>query len=328
MNRKIRWGIIGPGIIAHQFAHDFQYVSHGELVAVASRSKDRAKGFAEKYKIPTSYGSYEGLYKDPSIDVIYVATPHTFHLRNSIDAMSAGKAVLCEKPITISQGEFEDLIRAAENYGQYLMEGMWTYFLPAIRKAKEWVAEGKIGKIRHIKSDFGYPIPMDPTGRMYNPELAGGALLDMGIYNVAMAWLFCQKDPDQITSISHFAETGVNDDVTTLFEYDEAVAHLTTSFRCKLNNWAYVIGESGYIAIPNFWRARECSLYRNEECIDHFKDNRNGYGFNFEIDEVSGDLLTNKMQSGTMPLSTSRKLQEHLAWISEKFHQDNNFLHT
>ncbi|MTI33387.1 Gfo/Idh/MocA family oxidoreductase [Xanthovirga aplysinae] len=315
---KIKWGIVGPGIIAHEFAHDFQFVEKGELIAVASRSSERGLAFAKKYKIPKVYNSYQDLYADEEIDAIYVATPHTFHLENSRNALMAGKAVLCEKPITINPAQLEELIKVSKETGGYLMEGMWTYFLPAIKKAQQWVEEGKIGRIKHLKSDFGYPVPFDPKGRMYNPELAGGALLDMGVYTIAMAWLFYKKDPKNIISLGRKASTGVDNDVTMLFEYEDALATLTTAFRCKLNNWTYIIGENGYIAIPDFWRAKECFLYEMENCVEHFIDPRKGFGFNFEIEAVNADLLGGKKESVIMPLHFSRKLQQHMAQVADQ----------
>ena len=187
---KIKWGIVGPGIIAHEFAHDFQFASHAELVAVASRSVERGADFAKKYGIKKVFSSYNDLYNDPDVDAIYVATPHTFHFENSRDAIDSGKAVLCEKPLTHNLQDTVALLDHAQKKGIYLMEGMWTYFLPVIRKAVEWVDAGRIGEVKHVKANFGYPSEFDPSRRYYDPELAGGCLLDMGCYTIAMAWLF------------------------------------------------------------------------------------------------------------------------------------------
>ncbi|MCV9388771.1 Gfo/Idh/MocA family protein [Reichenbachiella ulvae] len=318
-HQKIRWGILGPGAIAQQFAHDFQFVTKGELVAVASRSKERGEAFAKEYGIPKVYNSYEALYADPEVDAIYVATPHNFHLEQSSAALKAGKAVLCEKPITINPAELEELLVVAKDTNQYLMEGMWTYFLPAIQKAQQWVDEGRIGTVHHIISDFGYPVPFDANGRMFNPDLAGGALLDMGIYTLAMNWLFLKKDPDQFHVRMSPAQTGVDEEVTMHFEYADCSSVLTTSFRCKLPNYTHIIGEKGYISIPDFWRAKECSLYEVEERVDHFVDDRGGFGFNFETEQVCEDLLAGRKESAIMPHYYSRKLQEWMAMVAKKF---------
>ncbi len=317
---SIKWGIISTGNIAHSFTQDFKFVNNGELVAVASRSKEKATQFANQYNIPKAYGDYDNLFEDDEIDAIYVATPHNFHFDNSSNALKAGKAVLCEKPITVNPQECRDLIDLSQTTGNYLMEALWTYFLPAILKAQEWVKEGKIGDIKHIKADFGNPVPFDPESRMYSPDLAGGALLDMGIYPIALAWLFLKKDPDNISVISKKAPTGVDDDVTMLFDYVDVTATLTTSFRCKLPNCAYIIGDKGYIRIPDFWQAKECFLYNNvDKCVEHYVDDRKSIGLNFEIDTVNSDLLNYKKESEVMPLSYSLKLQEHMGLVMKKF---------
>ena len=317
--KKVRWGIVGPGNIAHSFAHDFQFTKYGELKAVASRSLARAQNFADKHGIPKAYGSYAELYDDNEIDIVYIATPHVFHHENSVDALNSGKAVLCEKPLTVNLEECDSLIALAKEKDQYLAEAMWTYFLPVINKVSEWVSEGRIGQVLSIKADFGNRVPFDPDSRMYSPELAGGTLLDMGIYPLAITWLIYKSDPKNISVISRKASTGVDNDVNMLFEYEDASASLHSSFRSKLNNHAYIIGEKGYIDIPEFWHARECILYESENIIDRFQDDREGKGYEFEIDAVSIDLLNGLKHSGVMPLDYSRKLQEHMQMVVDKF---------
>ncbi len=317
--KKVRWGILGPGIIAHEFAHDFQFSQHAELAAVASRSKERGDAFARKFAVETVYTSYEDLYNDDGIDAIYVATPHNFHHDLTKDALEAGKSVLCEKPLTVNPDECRNLMKIAKETNQYLMEGVWSYFLPSILKAMEWVKEGRIGRLTQVKADFGYPVPFNKDGRMYNPDLAGGSLLDMGVYCVAMAWLFIQKDPDNFHVIARKASTGVDNDVSMLFEYDDQVANLSSAFRCKLHNYAFIIGTEGYIMIPDFWRAKEAFLYEEEQIVAHFIDNRKGFGFNFEMDAVSTDILEGRKESQIVPLETSLKLQEHMAAVMSKF---------
>lgn len=319
MEKKINWGIIGTGKIANYFASDFRFVNHGELMAVASRSDASAQAFAENYKIPKAYGSYEELYADPKIDAIYVATPHNFHFENTKNCLEGGKAVLCEKPITVNPRELEKLIEIARANDQYLMEGMWTYFLPALVKAQQWVAQGRIGRVLNVRSDFGYAVPFDAKGRMYNPALAGGSLLDMGIYPIAMAWLFYKQQPKHMTVLSRKATTGVDHDVTMLFEYDDAAAVLASAFRCKLHNHTFVIGEKGYIMIPDFWKADKLYLYEEDECIDTFTDDRESLGFNFETDAVNRDLLNGNKESEVMPLSYSQAFQETMANVMSKF---------
>lgn len=318
---KVRWGIISTGRITHQFVKDFQFVPNGEVVAVASRSQESADAFAAQYEIPRAYAAYHRVLQDPDVDAVYVATPHTLHYQNCLDAIQARKHVLCEKPFTVCVRESRNLFHMAEQSSVFVMEAMWTYFLPAIQKALEWIEQGHIGKLRQVKADFGYPLlPYDPDRREYNAELAGGCLLEMGIYPVALAWLFMQQDPENIQVIAHKAPNGVEDDVAMLFDYGNgAVATLGTSFRSKLQNWAYIIGEEGYIAIPDFWRANECSLYHLDTLIDHFEDGRKSLGFNFEAVAVNEDILAGRQQNSTMPWSNTIRFQQHMERVKERF---------
>ena len=313
MSKKIRWGIIGAGRIAAQFANDIKYTSNAELVAIAARDMERAQAFADTHQLATAYGDYDSLYRAENVDAVYIATPHTHHKQQTINAVNAGKAVLCEKPFTVNSEECEELIEMATTSGQYIMEGVWTYFLPALQKAKQWVDEGRIGSIKHVKVDFGYPqLPFDPKRREYNKDLAGGCLLEMGIYPIAMAWYFLQRDPITMKVLAGKAPNGVEDDVSMLFDYGDMTATLGTSFRCKLQNWCYVIGDEGYIAIPDFWRANECFLYQLDTQVEHFDDQRKGQGFEFEIEAVSNDILSGQKQSIVMPLDNSLRFQQHI----------------
>jgi len=317
--KKIRWGIVSAGNIANTFASDIHHVPNAHVGAVAARNLASATEFAGKHGIANAYQGYDQLFADPDIDAIYVATPHTLHLRNSVDALDTGKAVLCEKPITTSAAECRVLLDAAAKADCYLMEAMWTWFLPAIRKAREWVDAGRIGELRHIKADFGYPVPYVPDSRQYDATLAGGCLLDMGIYPIAIARYFAQQAPKDIEVISHLAANRVDDDVVMLFNYDDLVASLATSYRCKLQNTAYIIGADGYISIPNFWRANECHLFVLDERVDTFVDDRSGSGFEFQIAAVSDDILQGRKESAVVTHAASLGFQQDMDRVREKF---------
>ncbi len=316
---EIRWGIVSAGDIAGTFARDIAYTDNARVGAVAARSGDAASRFAADHGIPEAFEGYEALFADPDIDAVYVATPHTLHLEHSLAALDAGKAVLCEKPVTTGAADFETLLQAAARADRYLMEGMWTWFLPAIDKAKAWVDAGRIGELRHVKADFGYPIPYDPGKRVYNAELAGGCLFDMGIYPVALARLFTSRAPSTMEVISRFAPNGVDDDVVMLFNYDDCVATLATSFRCKLQNTAYIIGTKGYIEIPHFWRAPECTLYVLHDAVDAFVDDRRGSGFEFQIAAASDDIPQGRKESAVVTHAASLAFQEDLDRVRATF---------
>lgn len=317
--KKLRWGIVSTGRIAQQFCQDMAFVTNGELAGVAARSLDDAKAFALKFGIEKAYQGYQSLFDDPTIDVVYVATPHTLHYQNVYAALMARKSVLCEKPITISSEESLQLSVLAKKQGVFLMEAMWTYFLPAIQQAKKWVEEGRIGKIKHIKADFGYPQVYDPNSRVYNNELAGGCLLDMGIYPLAIANYFAEIPMTNVLVKSHLAPNGVDDDVLIIADAGEAKLTLATSFQCKLHNCAYVIGDKGYISIPNFWHASQCSLYELDEVVEHFSDGRNSLGLNYEAQAVGEAIFENRLEHPIMPHSVSYLLQQQMELIKTLF---------
>jgi predicted dehydrogenase len=200
------------------------------------------------------------------------------------------------------------------------MEGMWTWFLPAVRKAKEWVDAGRIGELLHIKADFGYPAAYAAHSRRYDVTLGGGCLLEMGIYPIAIARYFADRDPATIEVVSRHAPNGVEDDVVMLFEYgDGLLATLATSFRCKLPNVAYLVGSEGWIAIPDFWRAGECRLFVLDEPVDSYTDRRSGTGFEYQIREVCDDILQGRQQSPVVSHAASLALQQDMDRVRERF---------
>ncbi|MDO6447565.1 Gfo/Idh/MocA family oxidoreductase [Colwellia sp. 1_MG-2023] len=319
MSKKLRWGIVSTGRIAQEFCQDMRFVENGELAAVAARKLEDAKAFANKHGIEKAYQGYQSLFDDAGIDVIYVATPHNFHFQNARDALMAGKSVLCEKPITISSEECQQLSELAQSKGLFLMEAMWTYFLPAIKKAKQWFDEGRIGTLKHIKADFGYLMPFDSESRLYNADLAGGCLLDMGIYPIALSKYFNDYPLENLMVKSHIASTGVEDDIVILADSGDIKLTLASSFTCKLPNIAYIIGDAGYIAIPNFWHANQCSLFVKDEQIDHFDDHRSSLGFNYEAQAVGEAIQQQQLEHPLMPHKTSFELQQQMEAIFATF---------
>ncbi len=312
---KLKWGVISTGKIAHRFATDIQYCSNAEIIAVGSRDQQKASEFCREFSIPNAYDNYEKLCSAPEVEAVYIGTPHSFHFENSLLAIQNGKSVLCEKPITVNKEQLETLISEAKKQNVFLMEGMWTYFLPSIMKAKEWIEEGKIGEIEHIKASFGFNMPFDPNARLYNPELAGGALFDMGIYPMAIAWYFLNKMPEKMELQGKIAETGVDEDVFGIFTYDKSYLHFHTSFRARLENSAWILGDERTIEIPDFWEASEVKLYEGREILEHFKDTRKGRGFEYQIQKVSQDIMEGKPESEIVPFETSLHFQQQFEKI-------------
>ena len=306
--KKVRWGVLGAGKIAHTFVKDMEYVSNGVVQAIASRSLASATDFALRYSIPTAHGDYQALYDDPEIDAIYIATPHSFHLQQTLSSIKANKSVLCEKPITVNPEQCLELMHKVRETDNSLMEALWTYFLPAIQKAQAWVTEGRIGKLKHIKADFGFAMKYEPQQRLYNPDLAGGCLLDMGIYPIALMNLFVSGDPQDLKVSATFAPTGVEDSVQMNFKFDDINANLSATFKEILSNHATLVGELGVIEIPNFWSATECKLYQGDKLVDEFNDGRMGSGFEFQIESFNNTILNKEQESIVMPLDRSLRL--------------------
>ncbi|WND03570.1 Gfo/Idh/MocA family oxidoreductase [Temperatibacter marinus] len=317
----INWGVIGTGIISTSFAKDCAFVPNAKLHSVISRKKENAHSFAAQYGISHVHTDLDQMLRDPELDAVYIGTPHPHHFGAARAAMKAGKAVLCEKPLTVTAEETSKLIAIQKETGVYLMEAMWTYFLPAIQKAKEWVDSGRIGDVVAIKGDFGYPQIYDPKSRTYNPDLAGGALLDMGIYPVAFAYLFSGgRTPKRLMTSARFAPNGIDDDITTIFEYDQKMtATLGTSFRARLKNMGVIIGTKGHIEIPDFFRASQCAYYELDDCLETFCDHRKSIGLSFETEAMCQDLLKGRLESRVVPLKASQAFADHMEMIRKSW---------
>lgn len=316
---QLNWGIVSAGRIAGLFCQDLVFSKNSHLYAVAARKQADADEFAKQYNVEKSYQGYQTLFDDPKVDIVYVATPHNFHFQQAFDALSAGKHVLCEKPMTVSHKECEILVRLAKDKGLLLMEALWTYFLPAMQKAREWLNDGRIGQLKHIKVDFGYPVPFKLDGREYNPNLAGGCLLDMGIYPLAIADFFLEADIDNLFVKANFCETGVEDDVIIIGKSDDVMVSLATSFQCRLSNNAYLIGDEGYILIPDAFRAKECRLFHLDELVESFTDNRQSLGYHFEADEACRVIEEGKLESAVVSHQHSLLFQSQLASVKALF---------
>ncbi|OLY93859.1 Predicted dehydrogenase [Cnuella takakiae] len=311
----VRWAILGAGKIAHKFAQDIQQVPNARLVAVAARDKERARVFASQYQAPIAC-TYQELYAHPEVDAVYIATTHNFHLEQSLACIEAGKAVLCEKPITINHHQLGQLTAAARQRGVLLMEALWTWLLPAMQQAKAWVKEGRIGAIQTIHADFCYLMPYEPEGRLYNPQLAGGALLDLGIYPVAFTTYFMGGSPDTIRATAIMTDTGVDASTSMIFQYGAVPAFLYCSLAGRSKVQAVIMGENGHIVVPDFFKASKAFLYNAEgKETDRFDDGRSTLGYNYEIEEASRCFLEGRTESSQVPLDSSLAIQEILTTV-------------
>ena len=249
MNKKIRWGILSTGGIAQSFARALQYLPDAEIAAVGSRSQATADHFGNRFGIPRRYPSYEALAADPDLDVIYIATPHNFHCDNTLLCLEGGKAVLCEKSFAVNAVQAERMIAAARRKRLFLMEAMWTRFLPSIIELRRRLAEGVIGDIRMIEANFGFSADFNPQGRLFNPDLAGGALLDLGIYPLSLAYLLLGS-PSRIAALAELGTTGVDERSGVLLGYPGGqMAVLHFSLTSDMPSDARIMGSKGWIHI-------------------------------------------------------------------------------
>ena len=246
----IRWGVIGPGIIATGFAEAMQWVEGGTITAVASRSAERAEAFGDRFDIPTRYGDYDALAADPDVDVVYVATPHSRHEADTIGLLRAGKHVLCEKPFALNARQAARMAEEARSRGLFLMEAIWSRFLPAYRSLVEVIGEGRIGEPLLVEADFGFRRPVDPAHRHFAAELGGGALLDLGIYPFQLCTLVLGP-VERVVADGVVGETGVDEVVTALLHHaGDRLGVMKAALRVGMTCTARIAGTDGSIDLP------------------------------------------------------------------------------
>jgi len=307
MKDTIGWGILGAGRIAGKFATESKLVPGTRLVAVGSRAAEKADEFAKQNGVERAYGSYAELVADPDVDAIYVATLHATHCEHTLLALDAGKAVLCEKPFAITGREARQMIERARERKLFLMEAMWARFNPITVQVRRWIAEGRIGEPRMVTVDFGFRAAWNPESRLLNPALAGGALLDVGVYVLAYASMVFGR-PAQIQATAHIGETGVDEQTAIVLKYAGGqIASLTCAVRTPSPQGARIDGTEGAIEIPAFWRAPIARLIRpNEDPIEATGD----FGFQYEIAEAMSCLIAGQTESPNMPLDETLAIAE------------------
>ena len=295
---RFRWGLIAPGKIAHVFAQSMDVIGDAELYAGASRDLGRAGAFAQQYHAPKYYDSNEALLNDPDVDAVYIASPHRFHYEQARLCIEAGKPVLCEKPLTVNAAQAEELFRLAKEKQVFLMEALWSKFLPVYPKIFEWLEAGKIGQINAVQSSFGFAIPKERKERLYDPELAGGALLDMGVYNLTFSQWILGGKPTKLHAEAKIGDTGVDEVTSVEMVYPgDVLSQFTCTCTTMMENVLTICGTEGFIKIqPMFWGSEEVSLIRPGEKIDVFRPHRRN-GFEFEVEEAMGCIREGKLES-------------------------------
>ena len=311
MSEPLRWGLIGTGWIADSFAADLAFTDSGRVVAVGSRRIETANRFADRFDIPNRHASYEALVADPEVDVVYVATPHPMHHPDTLLALKAGKPVLVEKPFTMNAAEARELVAAARAEKLFLMEAMWTRFLPHIAEIRRLIADGVLGEIVTVSADHGQWFAKDPDFRLFAPELGGGALLDLGVYPVSFASMLLGT-PSTIVALIDPAFTGVDGQTSMLFGYDSgAQAILSCTSLAKSPTRAAIVGTEARIEIDgDFYTPTSFTLITRSGERTHYDEPYQGRGMWHQADEVARCLRDGLPESPLMPLEESISIMQ------------------
>ena len=325
MTKKVNWGIIGLGKIAHKFAQDILLSEAAHLQAVASRSVEKAKKFKIDFHAESAYGSYLELIKDEAVDIVYIALPHSQHFEFSMLALQHDKSVLCEKPMGLNPQEVEKLQEEAKKRKLFLMEGIWTRFIPASQKLFTLLDEKTIGEIISLKADFGFKPNYNPSSRLFDPALGGGSLLDVGFYPLYLS-LMALGEPQGIKAFARFSDSGVDSHCQMLLQFATgALAQLESSFEVQTPTEAHIYGTKGSIKVHSrFHHPEKITLRLNEGATKDFEIKYRGNGYVHEIEAVSLNLLEGKIENELLPHHHSLKLSQLLARVKKEIDRDSN----
>lgn len=321
-SNKIRWGIIGLGGIAHEFASQFTTFQpeHAELVGVASRSLQKAHDFSEQYNIPKAYGSYEAMCHDPEIDVIYLATPNSYHADNMKTILKAGKHVLCEKAITRNKEELDDVLSLANEKELVVAEAMTIYHMPLFKEIKRRIESGEFGALKMATAYFGSLKEDDPTNRFFSKELGGGALLDIGVYALSFVQYFLNSHPAELQTLMQPYETGVDEMSGIQFKTEEGtLGNVTLSFRAKLPKQGVIACENAYITVMNYPRADKALITYPDGETETIEAGDTEKGLFYEIEDLSLTLLGKEELSG---LSYTQSVNATMDAVAKKWGVD------
>jgi predicted dehydrogenase len=319
VSTEIRWGIVGPGRIADKVVQDFPVVDGARPVAVASRSLDRARAFADRHGLDRAYGSYAEILADPDIDVLYLATPHPQHHALALGALRAGKALLVEKAFTATTAGAAEVVDLARETGIFVMEAMWTRFQPAVVALRDLVADGAIGEVRSVQADLGVAREYDPADRLFDLALGGGALLDLGVYVVNFAQMLLGT-PERLVAAGSLFPSGADAEATLLLDYgDGRAATLTTSLRNALPGQARVFGTTGWIdVLPRFHHPETIVLHRTGADPETITRTPLGAGYAHELMEVTEGVRARRTESAVMPLADTLAVQTLLGQAADQ----------
>ena len=309
------FGIIGAGNIAHKFIEAVRMTKNADVTAVASKSLERARDWAEKEGLNRYYDSYETLLADPDIDIIYIATLSNAHYDNIKACLEAGKHVICEKPMTQTASQAQEMITLAREKQLFLMEGMWSRFLPKSLRVRRWIQEGRIGELHLMQANIGWKADKTYSKRLFYPELGGGSLYDIGIYPMELLPYYADQKITQIQFLKKDYSTGVDDIVSLNLQLERCIANIQCSFTTKMPEDAYLYGSDGYIHIPKIHFGNRARLYDLEDrLVEDFHEGLDN-GFYYEVCEVISCIEKGQTESSICPLNMTydnAKLFDHV----------------
>ncbi|OPJ55116.1 Gfo/Idh/MocA family protein [Clostridium chromiireducens] len=299
---KINWAILGPGTIAEDFARAINEVN-GSLYSVGSRNIEKAKEFAKKYNAEKAYGDYDEMLRDEEIDVVYISTPHCNHYEYIMKSLNNNKNVFCEKAITVNGKQLAEIVELAKEKNLIVAEAMTIYHMPLYKKLRKLVDEGKLGKIKMIQVNFGSLKEYDVTNRFFSPDLAGGALLDIGTYALSFTRYFLSSQPDEILTTVKKFETGVDEQSGIILKnVDDEMAVVSLTMRAKQPKRGIVCGELGYITVENFPRADKATITYPDGSVEIIEDGDISKALIYEVQDINNCILK-KNSNDTLGLS-------------------------
>jgi predicted dehydrogenase len=319
MNKTYNWGILGAARIADKFAEGLKLLPNAERYAIAARSMERAEAFKEKHGFAKAYDSYKEMAADPELDAVYIATTNNLHFEHTMLCLDAGKAVLCEKPFASDLSQVKQMVDKAREKNVFLMEALWSRFIPSMIQFKEMTDNGAIQRPLLLQCNFGFISPFDPYNRVYNPEVGGGSVPDIGIYPIFTAMYLFGK-PEKIEVMSVPAPTGTDWTTSILFKHKKKeISMLTSSFEMILDNEARVYGEGGYLKLHSMFHIpTRLTLRTNDGRETEIPLNLVGNGYNYEAVEVMDCLDKGLIESPSLPHAFSIELMEVLDEVSRK----------
>jgi predicted dehydrogenase len=300
--QSFNWGIVGPGNIANTFAKAIASSKKGQILAVASRSLERAADFAKTYQIEKTYSDYGQMLADPEIDIIYIATPHNFHYKQAKMCLEAGKHVLVEKPCTVNAQQMQILVALAKSKNLLLQEALWSRFMPCLSQLRQRLNEGIIGDIQYIQSEIGFAFQNREKSRLLKAELAGGSLLDLGIYSITVSQFLLQEHPDKVDAMGQLTDQQVDGHVLANMHYASGrYAQFTCSMLSQTSNTMRIVGTEGYVNLPAcFWDTDTAAIYRDDTLIQSIDVPHPVNGFEYQIEESMRCIEQNKQCSDLM----------------------------